>query len=389
MNACCSVLAIFVSIFLNLFIWENGQSIAQVSLYNVSMYAAWGAAFTTAAKWLARHTIRLPLALSAVSGGAAFAFLGWVEMDNQTVWLLLLGLPVGCMFGFSQASQNLGVALRGKGGDFAAYFGTAAIIIQLLSVAVPIASARMIDGLGYGGSFAVMLAFAVLTLAFSAAMPAIRMPPPDTPEESREFGKFRFRTAFGSPGSGWILLSLLFSGMFLQFQNLFTLLFTFSVTQDKLLIALLNVLYSVAALAGLAAYRKFRLQDGRWLWVGTWLLAVGFFIVLFRSPAAFIVSNVMTTAGMFFFSTVWNAQQFRFMEDGGTTRKASFLVWRECILIATRCMLLGLTFPLKELSGGWFAGLIGLILLCLFAIPVFQHRAERARAEQRQNSLTA
>src|SRR4051812_38705706 len=109
MNTFGSVIAIYVGIFINLFIWEKGQSIAEVSLYNVSLFLAWGVAFTVAAKLLTRYTIRVPFALSALSGGAAFVFLGWVQLDNRLLWIVLLGIPVGFLFGFSQSAQNLGV----------------------------------------------------------------------------------------------------------------------------------------------------------------------------------------------------------------------------------------------------------------------------------------
>jgi YQGE family putative transporter len=381
MNTFGSVIAIYVSIFLNLFIWEKGQSIAEVSVYNLSMFICWGIAYTAAAKLLTRYTIRIPLSLSALSGGAAFAYLGWAIVDNRLLWIILLGIPVGFMFGFSQSAQNLGVALRGRGDDYGTYFGTVTVILQALSIVVPIASAQMIASFDYRGSFLLMLVFSGLMLGFSFRMPAIKLPPPETPEESREFGKFRYRTAFGKPGAGWILLSLLASGMFLQFQNLFTLLFTFSVTQDKLLIALLNVLYTCSAFLGLFFYRKVRLHENVWMWIGTGLLAAGFLVVLLREPAALIVSNVMTTAGMFFFNAVWNSRQFRFIEDWGPVRQTSFLVWRENLLIVTRCVLLGLAIPLKEMAGWAFTGLIGVILVCLFVIPVLQSRAERAQSE--------
>lgn len=388
MNTCSLIVSIYVGIFLNLLIWEEGQSIAEVSLYNMSLFVCWGLGFTITAKLLSRFTIRLPFALSALSGGAAFAFLGWASLDSRTLWILLLGMPVGFMFGFSMAAQNLGVAMRGRGSDFAAYFGATAIISQLLSIIVPIGSAQMIRTFDYGGSYIVMLGFAGLMFIFSFKMPPILLPPPEHPKEAAEFGKFRFRVAFGKPGAKWVLMSLLVSGMFMQFQNLFTLLFTFSVTQDKLLIALLNVLYTCAALAGLAAYRKYRIDEHRWLWIGTGLLAAGFLIVLLREPAALIVSNVMTSAGMFFFTTVWNAQQFKFVERWGTVRKTAFLVWRENILVVTRCVLLTMTLPLKDLSGWLFIALIGVILLCLFAIPVFQGRAGRYAPPNEQNSLS-
>ena len=111
MNAITSVVTVYIGIFVNLYIWQENQRIADVSLYNMAMFASWGAAFAAAAKLLTRFSIRLPLCLSALCGGAAFFYLMTSHMDNRTLWIVLLGLPVGAMFGLAQAAQNLGVAL--------------------------------------------------------------------------------------------------------------------------------------------------------------------------------------------------------------------------------------------------------------------------------------
>ncbi len=378
MNAITSVVTVYIGIFVNLYIWQENQRIADVSLYNMAMFVSWGAAFAAAAKLLTRFSIRLPLCLSALCGGAAFLFLMTSHMDNRTLWIALLGLPVGAMFGLAQAAQNLGVALQGKGSEFAPYFAAVNIIVQVVSVAVPIASAKVIDGFGYGGSFALMLAFLALMLVFSARMPRIRLRRPEDPAEAKRFGKFGARLAFGRPGARWIVLSLLAAGAFMQFQNLFALLFTFSVTQNKLLIALLNVLYTLSSLLGLWLYRRFRSGEMRWLWLGNGLLAAGFLIALLREPAALIVSNVLTTIGMFYFSTVWNAQQFRYIEHAGAASQTSFLVWRECTLIATRCALLAMTMPLTRLQGVGFVAIVLVTIACMLVIPLVQSKAMRA-----------
>lgn len=378
MNAITSVVTVYIGIFVNLYIWQENQRIADVSLYNMAMFASWGAALAAAAKLLTRFSIRLPLCLSALCGGAAFFYLMTSHLDNRTLWIVLLGLPVGAMFGLAQAAQNLGVALQGRGSEFAPYFAAVHIIVQVVSIAVPIASAKVIDGFGYGGSFALMLAFLALMLVVSARMPRIRLRKPEDPAEARRFGQFGARLAFGRPGARWIVLSLMAAGVFMQFQNLFALLFTFSVTQNKLLIALLNVAYTLSSLLGLWLYRRFRSGEMRWLWLGNGLLAAGFLIALLQEPAALIVSNVLTTIGMFYFSTVWNAQQFRYIEFAGAASQASFLVWRECILIATRCALLAMTMSLTRLQGVWFVTIVGVTIACMLVIPLVQSKAMRA-----------
>jgi hypothetical protein len=304
-----------------------------------------------------------------------------IQLDNRFLWIILLGVPVGAMFGFSQASQNLSIALKGKGSEFAPYFASLMVILQMLSVAVPFVSAKVIDWFGYAGSFGLMLTFIALMLSFSIFMPRITLSAPSN--QSSSPGKMSFRSAFGHPGSKWILFSLLAAGVFMQFQNLFMLLFTFSITQDKVLIALLNMLYTFSSLLGLFIYRKIQFDEMRWLWIGTILVAVGFIVVLLHYPLALITSNVLTSIGMFYFMTVWNAQQFRFIQHAGPTSQTSFLVWRECILIVTRCLLLGLTLPLKNMGGMGFALIIGVTVVCLLAIPVFQHRAIREAAANR------
>ncbi len=378
MTTISTIIASYIGIFVNLFIWEYDHSIAEVSLYNMSMFISWGISFTVAARLLNRFSIRLPWAVSALCGTVAFMYLVMVQFDNRYLWILLLGIPVGAMFGFSQASQNLSIALRGKGNEFAPYFATLMVISQVVSVAVPFIAAKVIDGYGYSGSFILMIVFVALMLVFSFFMPRITLSSTDEQDNPSTRERNSLSKAFGRPGSKWIILSFLAAGVFLQFQNLFSLLFTFSITQDKILIALLNMVYTICSLLGLWVYHKIKIDEMRWLWIGMTLLAVGFLIVLFQHPATLIISNLITSVGMFFFLTVWNAQQFRFIQHASPVSQASFLVWRECLMVATRCILLSLTLPLKSMGGTGFALIIGVTVVCLVSIPFFQQRANRA-----------
>lgn len=380
MNILSSIISIYISIFVNLYIWESDHGIGDVSLYNASMYVCWGLTFALASRMNSRFSIRLLLALSALCGGLAFLYLMTVHLESRMLWIVLLGVPVGMMFGFSQSSQNLSIALQGKENELAPYFAAVNITSQVLNMAVPIFSAAVIEWFGYDGSFVAMLLFIAAMLAYSAKMPKIyvQVRPAAHAQRTKEpFYALGFRTAFSYPGAKWVLLSLLAAGLFLQFQNMFALLFTFSVTQNKMLIAVLNLLYTLSSLLGLWLYRRIRLHEMRWLWIGTLLLAAGFLIALLHHPAMLIASNLLTSVGMFYFSIVWNAQQFKYIKHLSPWTKRSFLVWRECILVLTRCVLLGFTFSLTEIKGAAFVVIAGLAIACLIAIPVFQKCAGR------------
>ncbi|GAB6990790.1 MFS transporter [Paenibacillus pini] len=392
MNAIFSIISIYIGIFVNLYIWESNQGIGEVSLYNLSMYICWGITFAFAARLITKYSIRVLLFISALCGAVAFIYLMTVHFDNRALWITLLGIPVGMMFGFSQASQNLSIAMQGKESEFAPYFAAVNITGQVLNMAVPILSAAVIQGFGYQGSFVVMLTFIIIMLIYAVSMPRISLPPKQVQpiKERREpFYTLGFRSAFGYPGAKWVLCSLLAGGVFLQFQNLFTLLFTFSVTENKLLIALLNMCYTLSSLLGLYLYRKIKFNEMRWLWIGTSLLAIGFLIVLIPYSPALIISNVLTSIGMFYFSIVWNAQQFKYIKHLDPSRQTTFLVWRECTLVFTRCILLSLTFSLTEMKGIGFAAIILVTLGCLIAIPIFQKLAGRENSlyEEHLNNL--
>ncbi|GIP24993.1 hypothetical protein J23TS9_01230 [Paenibacillus sp. J23TS9] len=390
MNIISSIISIYIAIFVNLYIWESNHGIGEVSLYNLSMYICWGLTFALASKLISKYSIRVLLAISAVCGAMAFMYLMTVQLDNRLLWITLLGIPVGMMFGFSQSSQNLGIAMQGKENELAPYFAAINITSQALNMAVPILSAAVIQGFGYRGSFITMLIFIAVMLIYSSRMPRIYLPPQTSPIEMREpIYTLGFRSAFSYPGAKWVLLSLLAAGVFLQFQNLFALLFTFSVTQNKLWIALLNLLYTLSSLLGLLLYRRIKFNEMKWLWIGTLLLAFGFLIALLHNPIMLIVSNIFTSVGMFYFSIVWNAQQFKYIKHLSPTTKRTFLVWRECILVFTRCLLLSLTFSLTEMQGMAFGIIVMITIACLVAIPVFQGLAGRENSKMNQTPNTS
>lgn len=373
MSTTSYIIFIYIGIFVNLYIWEQGHSIADVSWFNFCLFFSWAFAFAGGAKLLTRQSIRLLFGLSALSGGTAFLLLFFLHLDNRLLWIAMIGIPVGAMWGFFAVSHNFSISSFGKGRDFANYFSISTTITQILNMTVPIVSAQAIRWFGYASSFIIMLIFIAAMLYVSRILPEITLK--GIAEDGSWSDHMKYRNVFASPALKWLIPSCLATGIFLQFQGLFALLFTFSITHDKMIIALLNALYTLSSLFALYLYKKIPLKERIWLYISVAILSVGFLIVLYPVAPILVLSNILTTMGLFYFSTTWNSQQFRLLSGLSPMHQSRVFVWRECLLCVSRCLMLLLVLPLSSFSGMIFIVLIALTIFCLISVPFFQRKA--------------
>lgn len=375
MNAMSFIIFIYIGIFVNLYIWEQGHRIADVAWFNLFLFLTWALSFSLGAWLLKRWSIRLLFGLSALSGGTAFLLLSFLHLDNRMLWISIIGMPVGIMWGFFSCAQNLSISTSGKGQEFGNFFAASNTISQITNMSVPIVAAQVIGWFGYSGSFTLMLLFVTGMLITALTLPRISLKSKDLHRQN--WGEtMKYRQVFMEPRLKWLIPSCLAAGLFLQFQGLFALLFTFSITEDKTIIALLNTLYTSSSLFALFLYRKLKLGERTWLHAAILLLAGGFLLMLYPVPVVLILSNVMTTVGLFYFGTTWNAQQFRAISHHPPERQSSLLVWRECLICLTRCVMLVLILFVKDFSGVVFVLLISVAIGTLFSIPYFQKKLE-------------
>lgn len=378
MNLTSYTIFVYVGIYINLFIWEKNRSIFDVAWFNLLVYLAWSFAFTTAGYLLSKHSIRLLLGISALSGASAFALLSFVELDSRLAGIALIGVPVGLMYGFFSAAQNLSVSLSGTAQELGRYFSTAGSIQQVVTLAVPLLSAAIIQYFGYSSTFALMLVFLAFMLVFSFAMPRISLQGHVEGGERSYVSQLLRDHIYSKKSIRWLAVSTLAAGVFLQFQQLFLLVFTFSVTENKFWIAGLNGLYTLATLAGLVVYRKLAIRESVLLVIGCALLASGFLVVLIPGKAILIVSNLMTAVGMFYFGAAWNTHQFKLIKPYSQAAQAKLLIWRESLICVTRIATLLVVMTVDDIRGGVFVGLIVISLLCLLAVPYCEYRARKA-----------
>lgn len=372
MNASSMIIFNYIGIFVNLYIWEKDKSIFDVTWFNLTMFVSWIIAFAVGARILTRYSNRLLIRITAICGGLTFLLLSFLELDNRLLWITIVGLPVGVMWGLYASTQNMTLSLYGKGRDFEAYFSYSSIIGQAVSIINPIVFAIVIKLIGYNGSFLLMFLFVAILLGVSFMIPHITLSQEKTPL----FERIRFSDVFSTAALRWMVPSCIAAGVILQFQGLFALIFTFSLSNDKLVIAMFNVMYAISAITAMILYRRLRIKSGVWLTIGVAFISLGFLCALQPVAPLLVVSNVLTTVGMFYYGTVWNTRQFRIISDSSPIEQARIFLWREWILCSSRIVMLLFILFVKDIKGGIFIALIALAVASGMALPFFSRKSE-------------
>jgi len=367
MNVVAQVIYIYIGIFINLYIWEGGKKISDVVVFNMSLYVGWSIGFTLGAHLMTRYSIRLVFAVSAIAGLVVFTSLSFLHLDNRIVWIVLIGAFVGLTFGSFYAAHNLSISLSGQVKDLGSYYSYVNIFQQISSVTVPITSALIIQWFGYPGSFLMMLIIVTAMLALSRLVPNLSLSHV-VKEEGEWYKGMAYGKLFRNRSDKWLNGAFFATGMFIQFQNLFVLLFTFHVTENKLLIALLNTAYTLSAFTALYLYRRIRLSENTWMVLGMSFVSAGFLISIAYVSPLLVVSNILSTVGMIYFNINWMIKVYRSVNHLSPMGRLRMLVWRECIICLSRCCMLLVLFFLDDIRGPMFAGIVVLTVICVYLI---------------------
>jgi YQGE family putative transporter len=384
MNASSNIIFNFIGIFVNLYIWEHGRSIFDVTWFNLILFCSWSISFAFGAKLLTRFSTKLLIRIIAICGAFTFLLLTYLHLDNRLLWITIIAVPVGIMWGFYAIAQNISLSYLGKGEDFDSYFSWASLIGQAVSIINPIFFALVIRLIGYSGSFLLMFLFVTLLMIVSFFIPHITISGVKEPL----FAKFRIGQIFTYSQIRWILPSCLAAGVFLQFQGLFALLFTFSVSENKLILALLNVGYACATICAMLIKQKLLASDNKVLTYGMIFISLGFLITLFPIAPILVLSNLLTTVGMYYFATIWNTRQFSLIVTHTKIEQVRILIWREWFLNIARMIMLLLILTVKDFHGITFIVLMAFALFCALIIPYFSSRSEvRSESDVQQPQI--
>jgi MFS transporter, YQGE family, putative transporter len=380
-----SIINNYITIFINLYIWEGHHKISQVAWFNVAMLAFWSIAFLVGGKLFTLYSLRVTTKISSLAAVVAFVFLLTLHDVPSYVWNLCVGGCVGVMCGTYFMSQNMLISFFGKGEDFKTYFSMFNIAQQIISIINPILFAMIIKWFGYSASFGIMCAIICVLFALTFYIPQATVT-----KEDKEKPFFRVNNPFGRLNQlKTFLISCIVMGLVLQFQVLFVQLFTFSLSDNKIIIGSLNVLYTVITIVAFRISRRIQAPVIRWLKFGGVLMVLSYLIALYPSPTIFVIINIFSTLGYFFVTTNWNASQFSYLSQFQSTALTKSMIAREISLNVGRMLMLCLITQVEDFKGSIYGSLIIFSVLCVGLMLLVEQKRLQFNASKEGSGVSA
>lgn len=349
------IIFVYINIFINLYIWEIKKQISDVALFNCIVFIGTFLSATYGARILRTQNVQYVMRIFTIISVISFLCLCFVTFHNKTLWVSIIGLFVGCMTGFFWMANNFAISTFGKGKETMEFLSKNTILNQAIGIIIPILSALIINWFGYRGSFILMLMFALMMFFAVNLIPKIKL---------NAGSAERYILMIKDSKTKWMIVSSFVGGMFTSFQSVFILIYTFTITDNKLVIALLSVGYTIISLLTYYAYKKGSwMGENNWLAFGMVLMSIGFISALAGNAAFLILSNVLTTIGSFFTGSVYSAQIFRVFEKDDPSAKANMLVIFEWALNLGRVLMLILVMFVKSPKGTYFLTLMAIAIL--------------------------
>jgi MFS transporter, YQGE family, putative transporter len=362
-----TIIFVYINIFVNLYVWDQSHKMFDVAWYNLWVFMIAALANTLATKRLMNKSIRSIIQISAISGAGAFILLLVYHPASQMLGITVYAVPIGITLGSYWGGMNIMLSIFGKGKEFVTFYSYLAIIGQILAMAVPLLSALVIHLSGYFGSFLLMLLFVVFMFTMSFTIPDFSLKQSGELIKIKDIISIEFIVVKEYRS---LLIISFFHAVLITFQNLFVLLFTFQVSENEWIIAILNILYSVSSMTALKLFNYNRyIAHNKWLFIGVSLITIGFGCALTHHPIGLILSNICTTFGLFYVNTIIFSGQLAAMERAGVTKKVGLLLWREWVFLIARYIVIGFVLFIdgKETL---FYGLIVFVIACSFMIPI-------------------
>ncbi|MCY0894427.1 MAG: MFS transporter [Acidibacillus sp.] len=367
-NMMMSIIFNFTSIFINLFLWNQGQNIFSVSLFNLSSVALLFVSYLVGSYFLYQRSIRFVLVMSCIFAGFSF-FALYLSHGQAKEWMIIF---VGAMSGITQglfwSANNSALYRFLKSEQYADYFSVNTVIAQAVTILVPLFSSLIIFELTFHVAFLFMLIFVIFGLLSTLRLPNVSM-------HQSLYQDIGFKKTFSKPGTKWSIGAIFSSGFINQFLALFSMVFIFNITNQVGMVALLNVGYSIVSLGGLFLYRRYHISQNKWLIIGVLLIFSSYIMALYDQLTLGIMVVLFMRLGSLFFSASSSRQRYRVLMQGDIIWRTKMGMWLEIPLVLARSSVLIVALYVHEVKDGAFLLLIILSSLAMLLIPFFQTRS--------------
>lgn len=364
-------ITIYSTLFLNFYFWQENQSIQELTYFNIILLLSWNVSYWFGTKLLVYINLRFLMGLSSIFSLISYSILILPIQVNFTILMTIVAIPLGIFNGFYFCSKNLSINVAGNKNSYQTFFSYTTIITHFVSIFTPVFSAILIVLGSYNLSFIYMILCSILLIFTSLKIPIMQK---ETINEKEK--NINFKNLFNNKPLKLMLLSFVLAGMFRQFQSFFVILFTFTVTQNEIWIATLNVSYVLITFLCMKIYEKTKKQQTqhRWLYIGFIFITTGYGFVLIPYQPLLIVANIFTTIGMFYFNTIFVSQHFTLIKEQSEEKKPTLFLYREVITNSFRILMLLMIFFIDNVYSFNFVSILLISLLAGGLIPLVQKK---------------
>ncbi len=358
----------YTSIFVNLFIWGNGHNLEGVTVYNLISYIALFLSYMIGSRYLHTYSGKFVMTLSAVFTVATFVLLFYDNTQNQGLMIPGVATMSGMTSGLFWAGNNSALYFFLKPEDYTNYYSMNTMISQTVTILVPLLSSAIVYLVSYRYSFLFMLMLVVVAFVFARKLP-------DYAATEPLFRDFRIKTVFTKPGTKWLVPITLSSGTYAQFQNFFSMIYIFSISNNVVFVALMNVGFTIMMLFGLFIYKRTGWNDLYWLMIGIGLLLVSYSVAFTHQTFLVIFLLLLMKMGNLFFNVSNGKQTYRIQVQDEPVMRIKIGMWLEVPLVIARSSVLLIVLILFHYHLNPMVVLIPLSTIAIFAIPALQKKA--------------
>lgn len=373
-NTVSSIVFTFVYLFVNLYIWQQNQSLADLAWFNVSQFTLWSISYFVGSYIFNKTTLRTVMKVSSIFAVLLFFLLSFCEFENPLVWIIFSGSIFGTMKGLHSSGSTQALGMLGEGKEYTIYFQQNDLWNKTVNIVMPLVFALLLVAFDYKILFIIMLFFSVIMLLISNYLPDLK--PIELFGKVNIYRNFSLLKVFKKKEHNLLPLSYLSGGVFSEFQSIFLLFFTFTITSDKMWVAILNILYTLLALISIRLYKRINLKDETWLFIGIGFAFTGLALSTFLEDWWMIIPNVLLVFGNFYYRSTYFAQQFQAINNEKPLLKFQITIWREILLCLSRVILLSMILIFNKYMdvSNYLYWLMGIALFTSLCVP-FIHRS--------------
>jgi MFS transporter, YQGE family, putative transporter len=367
-----SIVFSFANLFLNVFLWDSGQSFWDIGIYNVFSALSIFAAFLLGSLLIRWVGSRLIFVISALF--ACFLFLDLfytgVVTRSSIPWL---GALYGGFIGFFYCGFNLHLLVWARKDNRSFLIGLEYVITSATQLIVPFVSGFLIVQVGYGVAFFILLILIFIQFLLSCFVPGLRMSKEDSSQTSSRALYNKEMMQMGASCAAF--------GFFNAFVQMAFGLFLFFFVEDEFHLGSWNLLFGVLTVLAYWTVGKRLNSSNQVLFLNFGMMGSTMvtLVLLMSEPKWFILFNLAVSITLpmiwlplksYHYQLIRHSSKMNGREDVGSAMNG--LVFRELSLTFGRVCFFLLMLAGFELGGYAYFVMIGLAVLMPIGMRVFR-----------------